>query len=69
MNYPQLSGFISQTVSCPPAAIRGQKSLAGLISLRKCTGNLSIILSLKHPLFFLMAPGQLMSFASLAISV
>lgn len=52
----------------PPAAIRGQKSLAGLISLRKCSGNLSIILSLKHPLFLLMAPGQPMSFASLAIS-
>lgn len=37
-------------MSCPPVAIRGQKSPAGLISLRKCTGNLSIILSLNHPL-------------------
>lgn len=68
MIYSLLYGCINQTVSCPPAAIRGQKSLAGLISLRKCGGNLSIILSLKHPLFFLMAPGQLMSFVSLAIS-
>lgn len=39
----------NQTVSCPPVAIGGQKSPAGLISLRKCTGNLSIILSLSHP--------------------
>lgn len=35
----------------PPAAIRGQKSPAGLISWRKCGGNLSITLSLKHPQF------------------
>lgn len=47
----------------PPAAVRGQKSPAGLISLRKCGANLSIILSLKHPLFFLMASAQLISFA------
>lgn len=53
----------------PPAAIRGQKSPAGLISLRKCGGNLSIILSLKHPLFFPMASGQLMPFDSLFLVI